>query len=42
MYTWPTPVKRAILSACILCCIVAYAAMVTAILSLATLVLGLV
>jgi hypothetical protein len=42
MYAWPTPVKRVILGACILCCVVAYATMAAAILSLATLVLGLV
>lgn len=41
MYAWPTPVKRVILSTCVLFCIAAYAAMAAAVLSLATLLLGL-
>jgi hypothetical protein len=41
MYAWPTFVKRVILSAAILGCIVAYAAIAAAILSLARLALAL-
>ena len=41
MYTWPVPVKRAILGACIILCVIAYVVMTVGILGLTTLVLGL-
>jgi hypothetical protein len=42
MYTWPRPIKYAIISVCVLLCIIAYTAMASGIISLATLVLDLV
>ncbi|GAB4549325.1 MAG: hypothetical protein Kow0063_44200 [Anaerolineae bacterium] len=42
MYDWPRPVKWAIMSACIILCLVFYTAMAGGIISLASLVLGLV
>jgi hypothetical protein len=41
MYAWSVPVKRAILGACTILCIIAYVVMTAGIFSLATLVLGL-
>jgi hypothetical protein len=41
MYAWPISVKRVVLAACIILCIIAYVAMTAGILSLATLILGL-
>jgi len=41
MYAWPMPVKRAIIGACFILCIIAYAAMAAGIISLTTLALGL-
>ena len=41
MYDWPTPVKYAVMSACIMLCIVAYTVMGRGIMGLATLILGL-
>ena len=41
MYDWPISVKRVVLAACIILCIMAYVAMTAGILSLATLILGL-
>jgi hypothetical protein len=41
MYDWPTPVKYAVMSACIMLCTVAYTVMGRGIIGLATLVLGL-
>jgi len=41
MYDWPTSVKRSIFGACVILCIIAYAAMASGIIGLATLVLGL-
>ena len=41
MYVWPTPVKRIVLGASIILCIIAYAVMAAGIVGLATLVLGL-
>ena len=41
MYDWSTPVKYAIMSACIALCIVAYTLMGWGFIGLATLVLGL-
>ena len=42
MYAWPTPVKWMILSACIVLCFTAYAAMAAGIIGLTTLALGLI
>jgi hypothetical protein len=42
MYTWPRPIKRAVLGLSVLFCIIAYIAMGIGVLSLATLALGLV
>jgi hypothetical protein len=41
MYDWPSPVKRVILSACIVLCIIAYTAMAAGVVGLTTLLLGL-
>ena len=41
MYTWPPLVKRAILSVCVVLCLMAYVAMAVGIIGLATVVLGL-
>ncbi len=41
MHAWPTPVKRAVLGACIMLCIIAYAVMAAGIIGVATLILGL-
>ena len=41
MYTWPALVKRAVLSVCIVLCLIAYVAMAVGIIGLATVVLGL-
>jgi hypothetical protein len=41
MYDWPRPIKYAIMSACVMLCIIVYTAMASGIISLATLVLGL-
>jgi len=41
MYNWPTPVKYAVMSACVMLCIIAYALMAWGIMGLATLVLEL-
>ena len=42
MYDWPRPIKYAIMSVCVTLCIIVYTAMASGIISLATLVLGLV
>ena len=40
MYDWPTPVKYAVTSACIMLCIIAYTVMGWGLIGLATLILG--
>ncbi len=40
MHAWPIPIKRIVLGACIMVCIIAYAVMAAGIVGLATLVLG--
>jgi hypothetical protein len=40
MYDWPTPVKYAVTSACIILCIIAYTVMGWGLIGLATLILG--
>ena len=42
MYDWPRPIKYAIVSVCVILCVIAYTIMASGIISLATLVLGLV
>jgi hypothetical protein len=42
MYTWPAFVKRAVLSVCVVLCVIAYIAMALGVIGLATVVLGLV
>jgi hypothetical protein len=41
MYTWPAHVKRAVLSVCVVLCLIAYVAMAVGVIGLATVVLGL-
>jgi hypothetical protein len=41
MYDWPDPVKRIVLVACTILCVIAYVMMTAGIVGLATLVLGL-
>jgi len=41
MYTWPTPVKRAVLGLCIALCISAYTAIAIELIVVVTLALGL-
>jgi hypothetical protein len=41
MHAWPSPIKRIVLAACIVLCIIAYAVMTVGVVGLATLVLGL-
>jgi hypothetical protein len=40
MYDWPRPIKHAIMSVCVILCILLYAAMASGLIGLATLVLG--
>ena len=40
MYTWPAAVKRAVLSVCVVLCLIAYVAMAVGVIGLATVVLG--
>lgn len=42
MYYWPMPIKCAVMSTCIILCIIVYAAMAGGIIGLASLVLSLV
>ena len=41
MYTWPALVKRAVLSVCVVLCLIAYVAMAVGVIGLATVVLEL-
>jgi hypothetical protein len=40
MYDWPRPIKYALMSACVILCIIVYAIMASGMIELATLVLG--
>ena len=40
MYRWPRPIKAALMSACVILCIIIYAIMASGMIALATLVLG--
>ena len=40
MYRWPRPIKYALMSACVILCIIVYAIMASGLIGLATLVLG--
>jgi hypothetical protein len=41
MYDWPDPVKRTVLAACTILCVIAYVVMTAGVVGLATLVLSL-
>jgi hypothetical protein len=40
MYDWPRPIKYALMSACVILCVIVYAAMASGLIGSATLVLG--